>query len=71
MKTLHFNTSINCGSCIAAVTPALNNIEGIANWNVDTNLAHKPLTLEVNDTVTEQQIIDAVTGKGFTIEKAL
>ena len=32
---LKFKTSINCGGCIAKVTPYLDSVKGITKWEVD------------------------------------
>lgn len=44
--TMKFKTNINCGSCIAAVTPTLDAIAGPGNWQVDTNLPMKILSID-------------------------
>ncbi|NDW18933.1 copper chaperone [Dysgonomonas sp. 216] len=67
-ETYKFKTTINCGGCVARVTPALNKIEGIDSWNVDTSNPDKILTVEANG-ATEQQIISSVQALGFDIEK--
>ena len=46
MDTLKFKTNVNCGGCIATVTPHLNQIKGIIKWSVDTSNAMKILTVE-------------------------
>ncbi len=46
MNTLKFKTNINCGGCIAKVTPFLDKAEGIASWSVDTNVPEKILTVK-------------------------
>lgn len=45
MKTLHFKTNINCGGCIAAVSPELNSKDKIQDWSVDTISTNKTLTI--------------------------
>lgn len=67
-KTFKFKTNINCGGCVSTVTPFLNGIEGISEWEVDINDKDKPLTV-VSDTATEHQIVDAVREAGYKIEK--
>lgn len=67
-KTFKFKTNINCGGCVSTVTPFLNGIEGISEWEVDVNDKDKPLTV-VSDTATEHQIVDAVREAGYKIEK--
>ena len=43
---MKFKTNINCGSCIASVTPVLDKIAGPGNWEVDTNLPLKILSID-------------------------
>lgn len=66
-KTLKFKTNINCGGCIAKVTPFLNGAKGIGNWEVDTDNRNKVLTV-VSDGITENEVIDVVQKAGFKIE---
>jgi len=46
METYKFITNVNCGGCIATVTPHLNQIKGIGKWSVDTSNPLKVLTVE-------------------------
>jgi copper chaperone len=46
MDTLKFKTNVNCGGCIATVTPHLNKVKGIGKWSVDTSNPMKVLTVE-------------------------
>lgn len=66
-KELHFKTNINCGGCVTAVTPHLNNTEGIVTWNVETTNTDKILTVK-SIGITEQEIIEKVQKAGFKIE---
>ena len=68
METLQFKTNINCGGCIAKVTPKLNEIKGITNWKVDTSNPNKILTVETEN-LSAQDVINTVNKAGFTIEK--
>jgi copper chaperone len=61
-----FKTNINCGGCIAAVKPYLDNLEGVESWDVDTNNPKKPLT--VKGTVSQEQVMEAVQEAGYHIE---
>lgn len=45
METQKFKTNIKCGSCIAAVTPFLNEAVGEGNWQVDVQNPDKVLTV--------------------------
>ncbi len=49
MKTEQFKTNIMCGSCIAKVTPVLNEHFGEGNWSVNTQNAQKILTVSTNE----------------------
>jgi copper chaperone len=69
MKTLQFKTNINCGNCIKAVTPTLNQEVGANNWQVDTANPDKILTVS-GDTVSAGQVIKAVEDAGFSIQPA-
>lgn len=67
IKTFTFKTNINCGGCIAKVTPFLDEAKGVSNWNVDTADKNKVLTV-VSDGITESDVIDTVQKAGFKIE---
>ena len=67
MSTLRFKTTINCGGCIKAVTPALNQEVGANNWEVDTANADKILTVK-NTQATPAQVVKAVQEAGFEIQ---
>ncbi|MEO7214735.1 heavy metal-associated domain-containing protein [Mucilaginibacter sp.] len=69
MGTLKFKTNIKCGGCIAAVTPALDNLSGIAKWEVDTANPDKILTVESNERLTPNEVISALKSKGYHAEK--
>ena len=67
METLRFKTNINCGGCVKAVTPQLDKVEGIANWQVDTDNPEKILTVEAQgaDAATVKKAVEAA---GFKAE---
>ncbi|SHL36489.1 Copper chaperone CopZ [Hymenobacter psychrotolerans DSM 18569] len=67
MKTLHFKTNINCGGCIKAVTPTLNEQAGAGNWQVDTANPDKILTVS-SERLTTEQVVKAVEQAGFSIQ---
>lgn len=66
MSTLRFKTTINCGGCIKAVTPALNKEVGASNWQVDTANPDKILTV-TSGQVSIDQVLHAVEQAGFEI----
>jgi len=58
-KILQFKTNINCASCLASVTPFLDQAEGIENWEVDIHKKDKMLTVKTEG-ITEKEVIEAV-----------
>ena len=65
--TLKFKTTINCGGCLAAVTPSLNQSVGEGNWKVDTDNPDKILTVNA-DAADADTVIAAVGKAGFKAE---
>ena len=66
METLTFKTNINCGGCVKAVTPQLNQVDSIASWQVDTENPDKILEVK-SKTGDQQSVIEAVEKAGFEI----
>ena len=66
-SNLKFKTNIKCGGCIAKVTPFLNEIAGLKQWEVDTVHKDKILSVEL-DGITAQTVIEKVQEAGFKIE---
>jgi len=66
-KILKFKTNINCGGCLAKVTPFLNDANGIRHWDVDTTNKDKILSLH-SEGISEQEVIQTVEEAGFKIE---
>lgn len=64
---LKFKTTINCGGCVAKVTPVLNGISGI-EWSVDTANPDKVLTVK-GDGIKPDDIADAIRKAGFKAEE--
>jgi copper chaperone len=67
MKTIEFNTNINCDGCIAKVTPGLDSTVGKGNWKVDTGNSEKTLIVQ-SENVSESEIEDVVKKLGFNIQ---
>jgi copper chaperone len=67
MESLQFKTNINCGGCVANVTPVLNNTKGIDHWEVDTTNKDKILTVQ-SDGIKSEEVIEAVQKAGYKIE---
>ncbi len=64
MKTYKFKTNINCGKCLAAVTPVLNAEPRIKAWEVDLNSEDRILTVDTPD-MNPEDIYNAVKKAGF------
>lgn len=68
METFHFKTNINCGGCVAKVTPFLNQLEEVENWKVDTANPDKILTVS-GEELSCELIQQRVGQAGFKIEQ--
>jgi copper chaperone len=68
MKTIQVKTNIMCGSCIAKVTPVLNEVIGENNWKVDTTNPKRVLTV-TSERLSETDVIEAVEKVGYKAEK--
>ncbi|MCE7044475.1 heavy-metal-associated domain-containing protein [Dyadobacter sp. CY312] len=66
-KNFQFKTNINCGGCVAKVTPFLNDAEGVCHWEVDTTNKDKVLTVK-SEGITEQEVMEIIQKTGFKIE---
>lgn len=64
MKTQKFKTNINCGNCLAKVTPLLNAEPKIKSWNVDLESDDRILTVESED-ITPEEVFKTVIKAGF------
>ncbi|PKR80229.1 heavy metal-associated protein [Brumimicrobium salinarum] len=67
MKELKFKTTLKCGGCEEKVTPGLNAIEAIKEWNVDLESTQKTLTVKADKDVSKE-VKAAVEKVGFEIE---
>jgi len=57
-----------CGSCIAKVTPVLNEIVGENNWNVDLKDPKRVLTVS-DENGKENEIVPALQKVGYKAEE--
>ena len=67
MKTIELKTNIMCGSCVAKVTPVLNETAGEGAWRVDTLNPKKILTVNT-EVLSETDVIKAVERAGYKAE---
>ncbi|WP_207425351.1 heavy-metal-associated domain-containing protein [Pedobacter sp. SYSU D00535] len=68
MEKYQFKTNINCGGCVAKVTPQLNGNSAITRWEVDTNNPDKILTVE-GDGLQPEEVEQLVAKVGFSAEQ--
>ncbi|MGV0754556.1 heavy-metal-associated domain-containing protein [Empedobacter brevis] len=66
-KELKFKTNINCSGCVSKVKPFLDELEGVASWEVDTENEDKVLSVIITQ-ATDEEIIDTVEEVGFKAE---
>lgn len=64
---MQFKTNINCGGCIAKVTPFLDEAVGVGKWSVDTANPDKVLTVE-NETLSADDIQIGLDKLGYHAE---
>jgi len=67
METLKFKTNIKCSGCIATVTPYLNNLTDVKNWEVDTVNPDKILTV-ISENGSSEEIISKLKEAGYSAE---
>lgn len=68
METLKFKTNIQCGGCIATVTPFLDNLPHIGDWEVDTTKPDKVLTIQT-DHLQGFEVIAVLKSAGYRAEQ--
>lgn len=68
MKKAVFKTNINCGGCVATVTPFLEKANTVKNWEVDTDSKEKKLTV-TGENLDKSEVISLVKEAGFEIKE--
>ncbi len=68
MKKAVYKTNINCGGCIASVTPFLEKAQSVEKWSVDTESKNKLLTVE-GSALNKDEVVDLVKSAGFEIKE--
>ncbi len=68
MKKTVFKTNINCGTCVANVTPFLDRAESIESWEVDTTNKEKLLSVK-GQNIDKSEVARLVEEAGYTIEE--
>ena len=68
METYKFKTNIKCGNCVATVTPFLNGIAEVEDWEVDTKSPDKTLTVTSSAPVDASKVIAELNKAGYQAE---
>lgn len=68
METYKFKTNIKCENCIATVSPFLNGISEIENWEVDTKTPDKTLTVTAKKELDARKVIEQLNKAGYQAE---
>jgi copper chaperone CopZ len=69
METMKFKTTIKCSGCVANVTPALNEVAGERNWEVDIAVPEKILTISSEQGIPAEKVIAAIDRAGYKAER--
>ncbi len=69
MEELKFKTTLKCGGCKDKITPGMNAIEGIENWDVEYSSPKSVLTVKASKKNVEEQVKNAVEKAGFELER--
>lgn len=67
METIKFKTNIKCAACIVKVTPGLNEVAGVDNWEVDITNHDKILTIVGHP--DETKLKDELQKVGYRAER--
>jgi len=70
METLKFKSNIKCAACVANVTPALNETEGIEKWEVDLSSPDRILTVQ-SSSLSAPKVREALEKVGYSAELLL
>lgn len=62
-KTIHIE-GMHCDHCKNSITNALNTIEGVSG---KVNLTKKIATVSFNKSISDEELIEAITKKGFEV----
>lgn len=67
MDKLKFKSTIKCGGCINTVTPELDKLEAIHQWEVDLQHPDRILTVE-GDNLNPNSIVQTLAAVGYKAE---
>ncbi|NJL14121.1 MAG: hypothetical protein HC913_14685 [Microscillaceae bacterium] len=66
-QTYFFKTNLNCGNCVRALSPFLNDSLDIESWAVDTQDPDKVLTVATD--LSPAEVVALVVAAGFHAEE--
>ena len=69
MKTITFKTNLECGGCVARITPLMNENSEIKDWSVDLDDVDKRLT--VTSSLPHESVIKILEKAGFSASPLL
>lgn len=65
MNTVEFTTNLKCSGCVAQITPFLNELAGVGNWQVNLQDADKTLSVHTPGVVDAAAVLQALEKAGF------
>jgi len=68
METLQFKTNLKCDGCVKAITPSLNKVPGVNNWNADLQSPDRIVTV-TGEGLDENAVKTAIQNSGYTAER--
>ena len=66
MKRTYSVPEVHCDHCVTAIDRELGQIAGVEE--IDVDLVAKTVTVEMNETVTDEQIAEGLYEAGFDLE---
>ena len=70
MTTYQFKTNIRCEGCVAKITPYLQAIQAVDNWQVDLQSPERRLTVRAADNTNINELVTQQIKKaGYQIEQ--
>ncbi len=68
MKKIKFETNLKCNGCVETLTPHINELKFIKDWQVDLASDKKFLTVQ-GDEIDKTAVLEKVEAAGFTAKE--
>jgi len=68
MKIAKFKTNIKCDGCVSTVSPFLNSLATIKEWEVDLQNPDRILTIHNDSEIDVYEVINALKKAGYKAE---